>query len=481
MESLQEMLKMSSQEFDCKIVIQCLREYEQKLRIDQNRLGIQLEDFAALETILTFLTDRIAFCRSVDLSVSDLWNEWDLLLQCMTYCFRVVRNACVENCTNQDIALQCHLHESAIKILYLVFTVQDTVISVHTLNQDNRGIFVALQVGIQMLGNLVTQNDTNKDSVWKSCYPGFVRHVLNCADTKAMEYMCMVIYNCLDNKRGRQLACADCKDIREGIIRLSRSGDAEWSLLVLDQLICLGHFPVLVDATTDTNARVILLDMLAQLFSGTSQPMATATQSSDISKIGEDTVNTVSSLFSSTAVNNSSSDNSSLRLTECLVHTLCCLSADERILVFVQAQQDVLIKAVSLLISIVTNASAQEKVAATSLPVDCGSSIKRDLVRLIGNLCYQNQTNQCKVREIGGIPAILSACNIDDSNPFIREWAVFAIRNLCDGNVENQALISQLEQQGMVDSPLWNQLGLEVSIGPDGTPKVRTKRPQSET
>ena len=83
-----------------------------------------------------------------------------------------------------------------------------------------------------------------------------------------------------------------------------------------------------------------------------------------------------------------------------------------------------------------TNASAQEKVAATSLPVDCGSSIKRDLVRLIGNLCYQNQTNQCKVvthviylyilvsdsyvcqvREIGGIPAILSACNIDDSNP----------------------------------------------------------------
>lgn len=58
---------------------------------------------------------------------------------------------------------------------------------------------------------------------------------------------------------------------------------------------------------------------------------------------------------------------------------------------------------------------------------------------------------------------------------------MFAIRNLCDGNVENQALISQLEQQGMVDSPLWNQLGLEVSIGPDGTPKVRTKRPQSET
>ena len=50
----------------------------------------------------------------------------------------------------------------------------------------------------------------------------------------------------------------------------------------------------------------------------------------------------------------------------------------------------------------------------------------------------------------------------------IRECAVFAIRNLCEGNVENQALISQLEHQGMADSPVWRRIGFRVHTGPDG-------------
>lgn len=62
----------------------------------------------------------------------------------------------------------------------------------------------------------------------------------------------------------------------------------------------------------------------------------------------------------------------------------------------------------------------------------------------------------------------------------IREWAVFAIRNLCDGNVENQASISQLEQRGMADSPVCRQLGVEVCIGPGGKPVIRKLPTQEE-
>ncbi|KAM7424976.1 Ataxin-10, partial [Porites harrisoni] len=44
---------------------------------------------------------------------------------------------------------------------------------------------------------------------------------------------------------------------------------------------------------------------------------------------------------------------------------------------------------------------------------------QRDLVRVIGNMCYQHTANQNKVRELEGIPLLLDRCNVDDHNPCI--------------------------------------------------------------
>jgi ataxin-10 len=130
-----------------------------------------------------------------------------------------------------------------------------------------------------------------------------------------------------------------------------------------------------------------------------------------------------------------------------VINILSCFSGEEHLLLVLQDRQDVLTQAVSLLVSMVKE---EGQTGVNSSPKH-GWSVKRDLVRLIGNLCYKNEPNQHLVREKEGIPAILSTCNIDDLNPFIRECAVFAIRNLCEGNIENQALISQLERHDMTD------------------------------
>lgn len=87
---------------------------------------------------------------------------------------------------------------------------------------------------------------------------------------------------------------------------------------------------------------------------------------------------------------------------------------------------------------------------------------KSHLIRLIGNLCYKNKENQDKVSELDGIPLILDSCGIDDSNPFLTQWVVYAIRNLTEDNSRNQDLIAKMEEQGLADPSLLKKMGFEV-------------------
>ncbi|KAG5186514.1 spinocerebellar ataxia type 10 protein domain-containing protein, partial [Tribonema minus] len=73
---------------------------------------------------------------------------------------------------------------------------------------------------------------------------------------------------------------------------------------------------------------------------------------------------------------------------------------------------------------------------------------KADLVKVIANACHCCRAAQDRVRGAGGVPLVLSHCNIDHASPFLREWGIVAVRNLCEGNAENQACVAKLEKQG---------------------------------
>ena len=58
----------------------------------------------------------------------------------------------------------------------------------------------------------------------------------------------------------------------------------------------------------------------------------------------------------------------------------------------------------------------------------------------------------------------------------ISQWAVFAIRNLCEGNFENQRIISQFEKQGIVEDTTLLHDGINVELK-DGKIRVSSGRP----
>lgn len=89
---------------------------------------------------------------------------------------------------------------------------------------------------------------------------------------------------------------------------------------------------------------------------------------------------------------------------------------------------------------------------------------RRDIVAVLGNCVYRRRHVQDEMRERDGILLLLQQCVIDEDNPFLREWGIWAMRNLLEGNAENQRVVAELEVQSSVDVPEITGLGLKVEV-----------------
>ncbi|CAG8766906.1 7132_t:CDS:10, partial [Cetraspora pellucida] len=100
--------------------------------------------------------------------------------------------------------------------------------------------------------------------------------------------------------------------------------------------------------------------------------------------------------------------------------------------------------------------------------------IKRDIIRVIGNMAYDNCSVQDEVRRLGGILLVLNQCNIDNNNPYIREHAIFALRNLLINNSGNQKLVKELEPIAPVQNDVLSEIGIRTELGNNGKIKLTT-------
>ncbi|KZS21855.1 Ataxin-10 [Daphnia magna] len=95
-------------------------------------------------------------------------------------------------------------------------------------------------------------------------------------------------------------------------------------------------------------------------------------------------------------------------------------------------------------------------------------NFKCNLVRLLGNLCFKNPTAQDRVRELEAIAPLLECCNLDARNPFIQQWSILAIRNVCEKNTANQEIIGSMSQRGVVQPTVLEDLGMVVEATDSG-------------
>ena len=58
----------------------------------------------------------------------------------------------------------------------------------------------------------------------------------------------------------------------------------------------------------------------------------------------------------------------------------------------------------------------------------------------------------------------IAGLQIDTESPLVREWGLWAIRNLCEGNLEIQRHIESLQLQGAAPHQDLDRLGFKVQM-----------------
>ena len=113
-------------------------------------------------------------------------------------------------------------------------------------------------------------------------------------------------------------------------------------------------------------------------------------------------------------------------------------------------------------------------------------------VTVLANVVYSRKSAQDEMQALGGVELMLAHCQVlctlfrlqvlcsfkpllkcfagcnqvDDESPFLREAALWGIRNLCEGNTSIQKQIDELQVIGTVDSPELQQAGVQVQLDP---------------
>ncbi|XP_056133521.1 ataxin-10 [Lampris incognitus] len=443
----------------CPNHLEVLKSFTAALRDQEYRDAVDREVFCSLLKVISKLCEEL---QAAD--VEERGSQYlPVCLQITAECFRAQRNACVQSPRNQGLLGELGFTEVSLKILDLL----------QTLNLGSRdSVFESLRCGIQFLGNLAVGNCACKDDIWQLSFPDHFLKLLSVDDVKAVGYASMVLHTCLDEAKVEQLVQPNNICLALRVMELCRTQpDLDWTVLIATQHLLKSS--ALVETMYSGMSyleRVTLLELLsAELGQEDSEECGIPpSMARFLACCFQQGCGAVLRLASASAA----SDEEALTVIS-LLDVLCEMTSDRQQFMFLQDHPDLLKTTVELLEQVHALGKASKNVfsvAQNFSPSQDGGfsssspsiSFKAHLIRLIGNLCHSNTNNQNKVREMDGIPLILDNCSIDSNNPFISQWAIFAIRNLLESNKENQELVAVLECRGTTDYSALRELGFQV-------------------
>uniref|UniRef100_A0ABI7Y399 Ataxin-10 n=1 Tax=Felis catus TaxID=9685 RepID=A0ABI7Y399_FELCA len=353
-------------------------------------------------------------------------------LQLITECFRCLRNACIE----------CSVNQNSIRNLDTIGVAVDLILLFRELRVEQESLLTAFRCGLQFLGNIASRNEDSQSVVWVHAFPELFLSCLNHPDKKIVAYSSMILFTSLNSERMKELE--ENLNIAIDVVEAhQRQPESEWPVTLLDLMIAkiVGDEPLTKD---DIPVFLSHAELIASTF-----------------------VNQCKIVLKLTSEQHA--DDEEALATIRLLDVLCEMTANTDLLSYLQVFPGLLERVIDLLRLIHVAGNDTANIFSTSGCVKAEGDVsnvaegfKSHLIRLIGNLCYKNKENQDKVNELDGIPLILDSCSIDDSNPFLTQWVVYAIRNLTEDNSQNQDLIAKMEQQGLADASLLKKMGLEV-------------------
>ncbi|XP_065332799.1 ataxin-10 [Cloeon dipterum] len=379
------------------------------------------------------------------------------ILTTITNYFRELRAVCAKGKVFQDAVAESNIIKHSTEII------QKLLNDPRCLQYER--VLVCIRVGVQFFGNFVVDNDHTRSLMWNS-NKSLLRELLNLSDVRAANFTAMVVYNIF--KGNTAIPYTEVTHIFPMILSLAAK-ESEFALFCVEHLISWPGFVSQVYPVLGVGERLFLLEVCRELTGkGAHLPADTAMLIASEFKKKADII------FVAHNGLPTPDPSESAALLEAVATASGIVGSDGA----AKLQQDgaLLTSAVFLLRGIHACMSVEDKLSAfdargekvQELRQSPMYGFKAQLVRLIGNLCYRNKINQDKVRDMEGVPLLLNCSRLDACNPFITQWVVLAIRNICEGNAENQALIASLAQEG--DQILQ---GGAVRLNPDANGAMR--------
>ncbi|XVE81724.1 hypothetical protein DITRI_Ditri15bG0088700 [Diplodiscus trichospermus] len=402
---------------------------------------------------------------------------------------KLLRNLCAGEVANQNAILE----QNGIDILLTVLR------SAAVFPNPDFGV---IRTCLQVLANVSLAGEKHQQAIWLKLFPNEFFVLARVRSRETNDPLCMILYTFCDGRPG--LAAELCGDsglpIVAGIIQtvVSVGFGEDWFKLLLSRL-CLEdiHFPPLFSKLCEGSAfensgntdsgndlfsleQAFLLRIISEILNERIEeirvPSEFAIYVLGIFKRSVRIVNFVTRGASGLPTGSTSVDVMGYSLI--ILRDICArevvgdLKKDSLDIVDMLVSNELIDILLDLLCDLEPPAiirktlkeSKNQGLNTSSSRLCPYKGIRRDIVAVIGNCAYRRKHVQDEIRQKNGILLLLQQCVTDDDNPYLREWGIWCLRNLLEGNAVNQQAVADLELQGSVDMPELARLGLRVEI-----------------
>ncbi|PKA45885.1 hypothetical protein AXF42_Ash016911 [Apostasia shenzhenica] len=385
---------------------------------------------------------------------------------------RVLRNLCAGEAANQN-AFVAH---GGASVVASILSSPDATLDV-------------LRVGLQLLGNVALAGEEHCSAIWVAFFPSMFLELARVRESGVCDPLCMVLDTCCSSKGGRWRTRELCQEkeelliLFEIIVTASTVGyQEEWlewliAKLCIEEPFFLSLFLKLGSNADDEGSaegkystmQAFLLNLLSKCLS--ERPVDYSISSAFVLSILE-------LLKEASNVVDFSSRGTSLPTGFPAIDVLGYSLMILRDACAAEAPVDSLLSAglVNLVLDLLEQleppslvrrsmANTGGRVIQTEGKRVCPyRGFRRDLVSVISNCLNGRKQVQDEVRKMNAIPLLLQQCVIDDDNPFLREWGLLAVRNLVEGNAENQCELAEFHLLEAVNTHEISELGLKAEI-----------------
>ncbi|XP_023006847.1 ataxin-10 [Cucurbita maxima] len=424
------------------------------------------------------------------------------LIQCLDYIsnnalqlssLRLLRNLCAGEIRNQN-----------------VFIEQNGVGVVSSILQNAMLLFdpdrVIIRLGLQVLANVSLAGEEHQQAIWCGLFPDKFVSLARIRYCEISDPLSMILYNlCSTNS---ELVASLCSDVGLPIIEeITRTTSLvgfkeDWVKLLLSR-ICLEEpnftrlFSALhpIDSSKDggkdmsfSSEQAFLLTIISEILNErigdisipkdfascihrifqSSIPIISSTpiceRSLPTGRTAVDVLGYSLNILRDICAQDDGKEGGRKDVSEDAVDVLLCLGLIDLLLGILRD-----IEPPAIVKKAIQQAENENRTDLPNTSKSCPCPYKgfrRDIVAVIANCLYRKKHVQDDIRKKNGVFVLLQQCVVDENNPFLREWGIWAVRNLLEGNLENKKLVAELEVQGPVNMPEIAELGLQVEVDP---------------